>query len=89
LTFGFLFENREYLIYFGGNKMKKGIHPNYELREVHCSCGNVIKTKTTAKNLNVEICAACHPFFTGAQKLVDTTGRVDRFNKRYGRKQEN
>ena len=53
--------------------MKEGIHPNYELKEVRCSCGNVIKTKTTAKNLTVEICSACHPFFTGTQKLVDTT----------------
>lgn len=63
--------------------MKKDIHPNYELKEVTCSCGNVIKTKTTARSLNVEICSACHPFFTGTQKLVDTTGRVERFKKRY------
>ncbi len=66
-------------------KMKKDIHPKYELQEVRCSCGNVIKTKTTSKNLTVEICSACHPFFTGTQKLVDTTGRVERFNKRYNR----
>ena len=65
--------------------MKKDIHPKYELQEVRCSCGNVIMTKTTAKNLTVEICSACHPFFTGTQKLVDTTGRVERFNKRYHR----
>ena len=45
--------------------MKQGIHPNYELKEIRCSCGNVIKTKTTAKSLSVEICSACHPFFTG------------------------
>ncbi len=64
--------------------MKNGIHPKYELAEIKCSCGNVIKTKTTAKNLTVEICSACHPFFTGTQKLVDSTGRVERFNKRYG-----
>jgi len=69
--------------------MKKKIHPKYELCEIKCSCGNVIKTKTTAKSLNVEICSACHPFFTGNQKLVDTTGRVERFNKRYGRKSDN
>ena len=56
--------------------MKKGIHPDYQLREIHCSCGNVIKTKTTAKNLQVEICSACHPFYTGE--------RIERFNKRYG-----
>ncbi|MFA6776694.1 MAG: 50S ribosomal protein L31 [Sphaerochaetaceae bacterium] len=64
--------------------MKKGIHPDYQLREIHCSCGNVIKTKTTAKDLQVEICSACHPFYTGEQKVVDTAGRIERFNKRYG-----
>ena len=64
--------------------MKKGIHPNYELKEIRCSCGNVIKTKTTAKSLSVEICSACRPFFTGKQKLVDTAGRVDKFMSRYG-----
>ncbi|MGP1418296.1 MAG: 50S ribosomal protein L31 [Sphaerochaetaceae bacterium] len=68
--------------------MKDGIHPKYELGEIHCACGNVIKTKSTAKNLQVEICSACHPFFTGTQKVVDTTGRVDRFNKRYGIKSD-
>ncbi|MCH3917869.1 MAG: 50S ribosomal protein L31 [Spirochaetia bacterium] len=66
--------------------MKDGIHPKYELQEIHCSCGNVIKTKTTGKNIQVEICSACHPFYTGNQKLVDTTGRVERFKKRYGLK---
>ena len=65
--------------------MKEGIHPNCLLQEIHCSCGNVIKTKSTSKSLTVEICSACHPFFTGTQKLVDTTGRVERFNKRYGK----
>ena len=68
--------------------MKKGIHPDYQLCEIHCSCGNVIKTKTTAKNLQVEICSACHPFFTGEQKVVDTAGRIERFNKRYGIKED-
>lgn len=67
-------------------KMKKDIHPDYQLQEIKCSCGNVIKTKSTARNLTVEICSACHPFFTGTQKLVDSTGRVERFNKRYGKK---
>ena len=66
--------------------MRKGIHPKYELQEIHCSCGNVIKTKSTAKNLSVDICSACHPFYTGNQKLVDTAGRVEKFNKRYGKK---
>ena len=65
--------------------MKKNNHPDYQLQEIHCSCGNVIKTKSTAKNLHVEICSACHPFFTGTQKLVDTTGRVERFLKKYGK----
>ena len=64
--------------------MKKGIHPNYEAATIKCACGNVIETKSTVKNIEVEICSACHPFFTGKQKLVDTAGRIDRFNKRYG-----
>ncbi|ADY14603.1 50S ribosomal protein L31 [Sphaerochaeta globosa] len=64
--------------------MKDGIHPRYELAEIRCSCGNVIKTKTTAKSLELEICSACHPFFTGTQKMVDTAGRIERFKKRYG-----
>ena len=64
--------------------MKDGIHPRYELTEIRCSCGNVIKTQTTAKNVDVEICSACHPFFTGTQKMVDTAGRIERFKKRYG-----
>lgn len=68
--------------------MKKGIHPKYEFVELKCACGNVIKTKSTSKNLQVEICSACHPFFTGTQKVVDTTGRVERFNKRYGIKSD-
>ncbi|QTQ12107.1 50S ribosomal protein L31 [Treponema parvum] len=70
--------------------MKKGIHPDYKARKVVCVCGNVIETRSTAKNdIHVEICSACHPFFTGKQKLVDTAGRIDRFNKRYGIKSEN
>ncbi|MDX9958412.1 MAG: 50S ribosomal protein L31 [Spirochaetes bacterium RIFOXYC1_FULL_54_7] len=64
--------------------MKSGIHPKYELTTITCACGNVIETRSTVKNLQVEICSACHPFFTGKQKLVDTAGRVDRFRKRYG-----
>lgn len=64
--------------------MKDGIHPRYELVEIRYSCGNVIKTKTTAKSLELEICSACHPFFTGTQKMVDTAGRIERFKKRYG-----
>jgi len=64
-------------------KMKEGIHPNYELTKITCACGNVIETRSTVKDLHVEICSACHPFFTGKQKLVDTAGRIERFNKRF------
>jgi len=64
--------------------MKKGIHPKYELTTITCACGNVIETRSTVKNIQVEICSACHPFFTGKQKLVDTAGRIERFNKKYG-----
>lgn len=64
--------------------MKKGIHPKYEFTTITCACGNVIETRSTVKNIQVEICSACHPFFTGKQKLVDTAGRIERFNKKYG-----
>jgi large subunit ribosomal protein L31 len=70
----------------GGN-MKEGIHPKYEMTTITCACGNVIETRSTAKNIQIEICSACHPFFTGKQKLVDTAGRIDRFKKRYGIKE--
>ena len=67
--------------------MKQGIHPEYTDIKVHCACGNEFTTRSTRKDdLQVEICSECHPFFTGKQKLVDTAGRVDRFNKRYGKK---
>lgn len=67
--------------------MKQGIHPDYHQINVACACGNTFQTRSTLKgdDLHVEICSACHPFFTGKQKLVDTAGRVDRFNKRYAR----
>jgi large subunit ribosomal protein L31 len=64
--------------------MKSGIHPKYEMTTITCACGNVIETRSTVKNIQVEICAACHPFFTGKQKLVDTAGRIERFNRKYG-----
>lgn len=67
--------------------MKSGIHPKYELTTVTCACGNVIETRSTVKKIQVEICSACHPFFTGKQKLVDTAGRIDRFRKKYGIKE--
>ena len=63
--------------------MKKGIHPKYVDCEISCLCGNVIKTRSTRPKLSVEICSACHPFFTGQQKIVDTAGRVERFRRRY------
>lgn len=64
--------------------MKQGIHPVYEETKIKCACGNVIETASTKKDIKVEICSKCHPFFTGKQKLVDTSGRVDMFKKRYG-----
>ena len=66
------------------NDMREGIHPNYEQTTIRCACGNVFTTGSTKKEIRVEICSKCHPFYTGKQKLVDTGGRVDRFNKRFG-----
>jgi len=63
--------------------MKKGIHPSYYKCTVSCACGNTFETGSTKKNLKVEICSVCHPFFTGKQKIIDTAGRVERFNKKY------
>lgn len=68
--------------------MKEGIHPNYNECRVTCACGHTWTTRSTKKELHVEICSNCHPFFTGKQKLVDTAGRVERFQKKYGRKTE-
>ena len=65
--------------------MKQGIHPDYVTAQVHCSCGNTFETRSTVGDLRVEICSACHPFYTGKQKLVDTGGRVERFQRRYGK----
>ena len=62
----------------------KNIHPDYQETTITCACGNVIHTRSTKKDIRVEICSKCHPFFTGKQKLVDTSGRVDMVNKRYG-----
>ena len=64
--------------------MKANIHPDYQKTTISCACGNVIETRSTKKDIKVEICSKCHPFFTGKQKLVDTSGRVDMFKKRYG-----
>jgi len=63
--------------------MKDKIHPKYAEATVTCACGNTFKTRTTVGDIKVEICSACHPFFTGKQKLIDTTGRVEKFLKRY------
>ena len=64
--------------------MKEGIHPKYTEITVKCLCGNTFQTRSTKSEISTEICSACHPFFTGKQKLVDTAGRVERFKKRYG-----
>ncbi|MCH9030669.1 MAG: 50S ribosomal protein L31 [candidate division Zixibacteria bacterium] len=64
--------------------MKKGIHPEYFEVTAVCSCGNSFQTRSTVKELKVEICSSCHPFFTGKQKLIDTAGRVERFRRKYG-----
>ena len=70
---------------FNGETMKTDTHPTYNDTTVRCSCGNTFITRSTrAGDLQVELCNECHPFFTGKQKLVDTGGRVERFNKRYG-----
>ena len=71
----------------GSVTMKKDIHPKYEEATVHCSCGNTFTTRSTKKELHVELCSQCHPFYTGKQKLVDSGGRVERFKRRYDKKQ--
>jgi large subunit ribosomal protein L31 len=68
------------------NEMKQGIHPEYVPATVRCSCGNTFTTRSTKPEIHVEICSACHPFYTGKQKLVDTGGRVERFQRRYGQR---
>ncbi len=65
--------------------MKKDIHPDYELMTATCSCGNVIKVRSTVgKDLSLDVCSECHPFYTGTQKIMDSGGRVDRFRQRFG-----
>ncbi|MCK6528499.1 50S ribosomal protein L31 [Myxococcota bacterium] len=63
--------------------MKKGIHPDYRVANVSCVCGNTFQTRSTMGDIRAEICSACHPFFTGQQKLIDTAGRVERFMRKY------
>jgi large subunit ribosomal protein L31 len=67
--------------------MKEKIHPELHDVKVHCACGNEFPTRSTKKELRVEICAACHPFFTGKQRLMDAEGRVEKFNKKYAKKE--
>ena len=66
--------------------MKEKIHPKYNDTTITCLCGNVIHTRSTKQNIRVEICSACHPFFTGKQKFIDSAGRVEKFQKRYAKK---
>ena len=66
--------------------MKKGIHPQYKRSVITCICGNTFETRSTVGDLKVEICSQCHPFYTGKQKLVDSAGRVERFQRKYAKK---
>jgi large subunit ribosomal protein L31 len=68
--------------------MKPEIHPQYHQVDVHCACGESWKTRSTRKDMRIEICSKCHPFFTGKQKLVDSAGRIDRFQQRYAKGQK-
>ena len=66
--------------------MKADIHPNYVTSTVKCACGNTFQTRSVKPEIDVEICSSCHPFFTGKQKLIDTAGRIEKFQRRYGKK---
>jgi len=63
--------------------MKEGIHPTYKVVNVTCACGNTFQTRSTARELSVDVCSQCHPFYTGKQRLVDAKGRIDRFRRKY------
>ena len=65
--------------------MKPGLHPNYQEATIKCSCGNEIQTRSTKAAMHLDVCNACHPFFTGDQRIIDTAGRVERFYRRFGR----
>jgi len=67
-------------------EMKKGIHPDYGDAAITCACGNVINTRSTVKDMNINTCSACHPFYTGQATFIDTEGRVEQFRRRYGQK---
>ena len=77
------------MVYDWRRDVKKDIHPKYFETKITCACGNVIQTRSTCKDLKVEICSSCHPFFTGKQKLIDTAGRIEKFKKRYAKHFEN
>jgi large subunit ribosomal protein L31 len=66
--------------------MKKGIHPKYEEATITCACGNVMHTRSTVKDMQVNVCSKCHPFYTGQAALIDTEGRVEQFRRRYAKK---
>ncbi|MFK7873934.1 MAG: 50S ribosomal protein L31 [Oligoflexales bacterium] len=66
--------------------MKADIHPEFNLAEVKCACGNEYKVHSVKKEISIEICSNCHPFYTGKQKLIDTAGRIEKFQRKYGRK---
>lgn len=68
--------------------LKQGIHPEYTATTIKCACGEIIETGSTKKDVHIEICSKCHPFFTGKQKFIDAGGRVDKFRKRFGMKEE-
>lgn len=66
--------------------MKEGIHPTYGEAQVSCACGHTFTTRSTRSEIKLEICSSCHPFFTGKVKLIDTAGRIEKFQKKYGKK---
>ena len=68
--------------------MKKDIHPEYKAAKLICVCGNVVESRTTVGDIKVELCSNCHPFYTGKEKIIDTAGRIDKFNKKYQIKKE-
>jgi large subunit ribosomal protein L31 len=68
--------------------VRQGIHPEYKEAEVACACGEKFKVRSTRENIHVDICSVCHPFFTGKQKIVDTEGRVEKFRKKYAKKEQ-
>ena len=70
-----------------GTFVKAGIHPNYVVATVHCSCGNTFQTRSTISDIHADVCSQCHPFYTGKQKIMDVGGRVEKFEKRFGKRQ--